>query len=124
MNKKEIIDLLEQLNIPKEEYVILSSSALVIREVYDKAGDIDLAVTQKGLEFLKRKYNLIDKGNNWFTITDRIECVLDETVKKEKYGEYYLQDIVQYYEYVKSRNREKDKLRLPELEEYILRRKK
>ena len=124
MNKKEIIDLLEQLNIPKEEYVILSSSALVIREVYDKAGDIDLAVTQKGLDFLKRKYNLIDKGNNWFTITDRIECVLDETVKKEKYGEYYLQDIVQYYEYVKSRNREKDKLRLPVLEEYILRRKK
>ena len=124
MNKKEIIDLLEQLNIPKEEYVILSSSALVIRGIYDKAGDIDLAVTQKGLNMLNKQFKLIDKGNNWFTVNDKIECVLDETVKKEKYGEYYLQDIIQYYEFVKSRNREKDKLRLPILEEYILRRKK
>lgn len=124
MNKKEIIDLLEQLNISKEEYVILSSSALVIRGIYDKAGDIDLAVTQKGLNMLNKQFKLIDKGNNWFTVNDKIECVLDETVKKEKYGEYYLQDIIQYYEFVKSRNREKDKLRLPILEEYILRRKK
>ena len=124
MNKKEIIDLLEQLNIPKEEYVILSSSALVIRGVYDKAGDIDLAVTKQGFDILNEQFNLISKGNNWFTINEKVECVLDETVKKEKYGEYYLQDIMQYYEYVKSRNREKDKLRLPVLEEYILRRKK
>ncbi len=124
MNKKEIIDLLEQLNISKEEYVILSSSALVIRGIYDKAGDIDLAVTQNGLNMLNKQFKLIDKGNNWFTVNDKIECVLDETVKKEKYGEYYLQDIIQYYEFVKSRNREKDKLRLPILEEYILRRKK
>ena len=39
--------------------------------------------------------------------------------KKELLGNYYVQDINNYLEYLKSSNREKDKLRIPMVEEYI-----
>ena len=50
MNKKELIELLETIKIDREEFWILSSSALVLRDIYPDAGDADIAVTDKGLE--------------------------------------------------------------------------
>ena len=119
MDKNEVIKLLEELNLDKEEYVILSSGSLVIRGVYQKCGDIDLAVSDNAFEYLKNKYNLIPKENNWYTVTDKIECVVGESPKNEKIGDYYLQDLYEYYEFVKSRNRDKDKERIKILERYI-----
>ena len=119
MDKNEMIRLLDELNISKEEYVILSSGSAVMRGIYDKAGDIDISVSNEAFEYLKEKYNLVDKGNNWYKVTDKIECVVGEHPKKEKVGDYYLQDIYQYYEFVKSLNREKDKERISILERYI-----
>ena len=121
MNKNELIRLLEELNLDKEEYVVLSSGSAVLRGIYQKCGDIDLAVSDKAFEYLKKNYDLIDKGNNWYTVTDKIECVVGESPKKEKVGEYYLQDLIQYYEFVKSLNRDKDKERVELLEKAITR---
>ena len=56
MNKKELIELIENLKLDKNEYWILSSGALVIRGLYPDAGDLDIAVTEKGLEELKKNY--------------------------------------------------------------------
>ena len=53
MNKEELIELIENLKLDKNEYWILSSGALVIREIYPDAGDLDIAVTEKGLPELK-----------------------------------------------------------------------
>ena len=53
MNKEELIKLIESLKVNKEEYWILSSGALVIRGIYQDAGDLDIAVTEKGLQELK-----------------------------------------------------------------------
>ena len=39
--------------------------------------------------------------------------------KKEKCGDYYIQDINDYLKYLKSSSREKDILRIPLVEEYI-----
>lgn len=55
MNKEELIDLLNTLKIDKEEFWVLSSGALVLRGIYETAGDLDIAVTSKGLEQLKKK---------------------------------------------------------------------
>ena len=100
--------------IPKDLYI------LVIRDIYEECGDIDIAVSLDGFEELKRNYDLIDKGNNWYKISDDIECVVgSKNLKKEKYNEFYLQDIHQYYDFVKSKNREKDKEGISILEKYI-----
>lgn len=47
MNKEELLELIENLKIDKEEYWILSSSALVLRDMYPSAADLDIAVTKK-----------------------------------------------------------------------------
>lgn len=121
MNKEELIKLLESLKIDKNEFWILASGALVMREIYPDAGDLDIAVTERGLQELKDNYNLKQKDNGWYIVNDKVECVLD--TKKdweiEKYGEYNLQSIEKYYEFLKNSDREKDKARIPLVEEYI-----
>ena len=121
MNKEELEKLISTLKIEKGEYWILSSASLVLRGIYDSAADLDLAVTEKGLKQLKENYNLVQKENGWYIVNDKIECVLDtkEPYKIEKFGEYYFQDIYDYYYFIKNSNREKDKKRIPLIENYI-----
>lgn len=121
MNKEELMKLIESLKLDKNEYWILSSGALVIRGIYPDAGDLDIAVTEKGLKELKNNYNLKQKENGWYTVNDKIECVVDtkETWKIEKYGDYNLQSIEKYYEFLINSNRKKDKARIPLIEEYM-----
>lgn len=120
MTKDELLELLKTLKCSKEEFVILSSGALVLRGILEDAGDLDIAVTKKGLEELNQYYKLILKENGWYIVTENIECVLDDMEnKKEKVGEYYLQDINDYLKYLESSKREKDKNRIPLVKEYI-----
>ena len=83
MNKEELLGLLESLKISKEE-----------------------------LEELKSSYSLIQKENGWYIVNEKIECVLNSMEdKKEKYGNYYLQSLTNYFEYLKETRKEKDKLK-------------
>lgn len=125
MDKEALVRLIESLKVDRNEFWILSSGALVIRGIYPDAGDLDIAVTEKGLQELKMNYNLKEKGKGWYIVNDKIECVLDtkEPWKIEKYGEYNLQSIEKYYEFLKESSREKDKARIPLVEEYMKNRK-
>ena len=120
MTKEELLKLIESLKIDSEEFTIISSSALVLRDIYDSAGDLDIAVTLKGLNQLKQNYNLIQKENGWYIVNDKVECVLDNMDnKRTKVGKYYLQDINNYLDYLTSSKREKDKMRIPIVKKYI-----
>lgn len=124
MNKEELLELLNTLKISREEFVILSSSALILRGIYESAGDLDIAVTQKGLEELNKNYSLKRKDNGWYIVNDKVECILDSMEnKKEKLGEYYIQDIYDYLKFLEDSDREKDKLRIPLVKTYIKNRK-
>lgn len=125
MNKEELIKLMNTLKIDKEEFWVLSSGALVLRDIYEDAGDLDIAVTFKGLEQLKENYNLIEKENGWYVVNDKVECVCDGNIEDLKYKPeelecgYYVQNIFEYLEYLKSSSREKDMKRIPLVESYI-----
>ena len=120
MKKIELVNLIDSMGLDKNEFVVLSSGALVLRGIMDNAVDLDIAVTNVGLEHLKEKYNLIKKDNGFYKVTDDIECVLDNMKgKKELLGNYYVQDINNYLEFIKGSNREKDKIRISLVEEYI-----
>jgi len=117
MNKEELLKLLDSLKINKEEFWILSSSALVLRGLFPDAGDLDIAVTDKGLEELKQNYNLKQKENGWYIVNDKIECICDGKKENLKYQpelveNYYVQNLEEYYNYLLNSNREKDKLRI------------
>ena len=114
MNKEQLLELIESLKISKEEFCILSTSALVLRDLFDSAGDLDIAVTEKGLEELKRNYNLIPgEYNGWYIVNDKVECLVDEKEdwKIEEYEGYNLQSLEKYFDYLSSSTREKDKIR-------------
>ena len=124
MNKEELINLIESVKIDKTEFWLLSSSSLLIRGIFPDAGDLDIAVTNKGLEQLKQNYNLIPKGNGFYIVTDNVECVCDGEIenlefKPELIDGYLCQNIYEYLKFLKSSEREKDKLRIPIVEEYI-----
>ena len=122
MNKKELLELLAILKIDKKEYWVLSSAALVLRDLYDEASDLDLAVTEKGLNQLKENYNLKQKENGWYVINDKVECVLDtkEDWKIDKYEGYNLESLKKYFEYLKNSNREKDKIKYEIVKKILL----
>ena len=113
MKKEELLDSIKTLNIDAEEFWVVSSSALVLRDLFEDAGDLDIAVTQKGLEQLRNNFNLFQKENGWYKVNDKVECVLDvkEDWKVEKYGDYYLESLTKYFEYLKTSTREKDKVK-------------
>lgn len=124
MNKDELIELIKTLKISKNEFWVLSSGALVLRGIYPDAGDLDIAVTNKGLEELKQNYNLIPKDAQFYKVTENVECVCDGNKEElefqpEKVGEFYVQNIYEYLKYLEDSTREKDKLRIPIVKKYI-----
>ena len=110
----------DRIRNDKEDFVVVSSGALVLRGIMDTAGDLDITVTNIGLDYLKTKYDLEKKDNGWYKVNDMVECVLDNMEgKKELLENYYVQDINDYLKFLKGSKREKDKLRIPLVEEYI-----
>lgn len=129
MSREELIALIDTLNIDREEFWVLSSGALTIRKIFPNAGDLDMAVTNKGLEQLKKDYTLVQKPNGWYTVSDRIECTClgekeDLDYQPELIDGIYVQDINEYLEYLESSTREKDKQRIGLVKEYINGRKR
>lgn len=120
MKSDEIKKLITTLDLDKENFTILSSSALTLRGIMQDAGDLDLAVTKEGFEKLKAKFDLKDKGNGFYIVNDKVECLIDPMEnKRELIGDYYLQDIFNYLEYLESSSRQKDIDRIPMIKKYI-----
>ena len=120
MNKEQLLELIEDLKITSSEFTVLSSGALVLRDIYEKANDLDIAVTNKGLQELKENYNICPKGKGWYEVNEKVECVVDDMInRKEKLGKYYVQDIFDYLNYLEGSVREKDKKRIPIVKNYI-----
>lgn len=121
MNKEELLELIESLGIDKNEFWVLSSGALVLRGIMQDAGDLDIAVTQKALDELKKKFDLVQKENGWYKVNDKVECKLDtkEDWKIEEYEGLLLESIEKYYKYLLISEREKDIARIPLVEKYI-----
>ena len=124
LNKAELLEMLAELKCPKEEYWVLSTTALVLRGIYPDAGDIDIAVTDKGLEILRTNYDLSPKDDIWYHVTEDIDCVCDGPKELLRYQPeyvdgYYVQNIDEYLEYLRKSTREKDKAKLILVEKYV-----
>lgn len=114
MNKNELEQVIKDLGIPKEEFFVVSSGNLVLRGLFKDAGDLDICISEKGLELLKNKFNLKRKENSFYQVNDKVECVVEELSKRryDDFGGYNLQSLEEYYDYLKSSKREKDKIRM------------
>ena len=115
MNKEKIINKISELKLDKNEFWVVGSAALVLRNILDTANDIDIAITYKQYEELTKKQELVYLGTNhnskWYKINDCIECCIDEMDKEkvEISEPFNLINLEYYYNsFIKNSTREKD----------------
>lgn len=128
MNKEELIKLVDSLELPKGEYSILSSGSLVIRGIYDRAGDLDLHVTEVGFEYIKSKYDIYFKDekheyNNPLYAFKNLDIdffvMPNEDMHFDYVDGYPVQDVQEILDFKKKRNLPKDQDPIRKITEYI-----
>lgn len=124
MNKNDIVNLIQKMDMPINEYYILSGAALVMRNIREKCNDLDLCVSSSIFELLKEKFEVkksVKPYDNLYQIGDEIEFFVEskENFKMEFEGGYPLEDINTIIGFKKKRNTEKDKEDILKIEEYL-----
>ena len=123
MNKKELLELVETLNLPKTEYCILSGGSCVLNGIREQTNDLDIDITKKGFEILKQTYTpeLVRKDIEQYKITDTIECFLVENLEEDVIyiDNYPCQSLISMYHFKKKMNREKDQADILAIEKIL-----
>ena len=124
MDKKELLKLVESLNLPKEEYYILGGGSLVMFGIKDKTADLDLCVSEELFERLKEEYNLDEKDKNecgFYQISNVIGVIpnpKDEFTLEEIEG-YQVEELKRILEFKKKRNAPKDQPYIEKIIKYL-----
>ena len=124
MDKEQVLKMLEELNLPKDEFYVLSGASLVVRGIREICSDLDLCISEELYEKIKDKYELTDdKKNecNFYHISNELEIVVD---KKEKFNweicePYNLEDLNTILEYKVKRNKPKDQADIKNIKAYL-----
>ena len=124
MNKIEILNELNKLNINKDLFWVIGSSSLVLRGILDQSNDIDLAMTID--EFNNLDINPLYLGENynvkWYKYNDIIEFCVDVKTddKVDDLEPFNLLNLKYYYDnFLKDSDREKDKEKKELIRKYI-----
>lgn len=124
MDKQEIIKRLRDLNLPKDEYYVLSGASLVLREIREKCSDIDLCISEELFADVKDRLKMTpDKINscNFYHLSDSLEIVVDKKSRfnMEKDDEFNLEDINTILAFKESRNLPKDQQDIVNIKKYL-----
>lgn len=124
MNKRELLKLLDSLNLPKTEYYILSSGSMLLYGLRDIANDLDLCVSNELFEILKEKYNLNENNKNdsgFYKISKDIEIVPNDkkNFKMDYIDEYPVEKLKTILEFKEKRNLPKDKKDIENIKKYL-----
>ena len=55
MNKEDIFNKLNNLPFKKEDYLVIAGASLVVQDLKEKTQDIDLAISQKLFNKIKKE---------------------------------------------------------------------
>lgn len=124
MDKQEIIKRLRDLNLPKDEYYVLSGASLVLREIREKCSDIDLCISEELFADVKDRLKMTpDKINscNFYHLSDSLEIVVDKKSRfnMEKDDEFNLEDINTILAFKESHNLPKDQQDIVNIKKYL-----
>lgn len=124
MNKYEILEALEKINLPKEEYYILSGGCLVLYGLKEQTNDLDLCVSKKAFDILKEKFDFgeNDKSeHNFYQINEYCEVIVkdEKDWKYSKIEGYQVEDLETLLLFKERRNMEKDKQDIINIKKYL-----
>lgn len=127
MNKEQLIELVNSLNLPIGEYSICSSGSLVMRKILDTAGDLDLQVTEKCYEYIKNNFKIHfndkeQKYNHPLYAFDDFDVeffvMSAEEILFDYVENYPCQNIDVILEFKKQRNLKKDQIAIQKILTY------
>ena len=121
MTKKDIIETLNNYNLNKDKFIIISGAALVLQNFSNQTHDIDIWVSKDYYEHLLSNFNcefdrINEFGNKAFMIDDVINFSFDFCPYINGYKVASLRDC---YNVKKFLNRDKDKKLLLKLEKEL-----
>lgn len=124
MSKEDIMNMLKELNFPKDEFYIVGGSSLVMRGIREIAGDLDLCISTELFNNIKEKYNLTDEKRNgcgFYKINDDLEIVVNEKHEfdMEEGEPYNLENINTILNFKLKRNAPKDQKDIENIKKYI-----
>ena len=124
MNREELINYIESLNLPEEEDYILSSGCLTLYGIRDVAGDLDLCVTPKLGEELIKRYNFTESDRNpgnFYQVDDKLEFVINDSDKLvcDKLGKYQVQRLEDVVKFKMSRQKKRDLEDVANIKKYL-----
>lgn len=125
MTKNDIIEILNNYNLDKDNFIIISGAALVLQNFSNQTHDIDIWVSKDYYEHLLSNFNcefdrINEFGNKAFMIDDVINFSFDFCPKNYVYiNGYKVASLRDCYNVKKLLNRDKDKKLLLKLEKEL-----
>lgn len=124
MKKIELLNLLKELNFPKDEYYVLSGASFVLRGIRKEANDLDLCISEELFNEIKDKYNLAEGNKNecgFYKINDNLEIVVNkkEDFKMEIGEKYNLEDLQTILDFKIKRNKPKDQKDIENIKKHL-----
>lgn len=129
LNREEVLRIINDLNLPKDKYVVTSGSAMVLHCLREKTNDVDITVNSELFEqFVEKGYEV-----KYHKINDEKTCTLIDLTEEiqlihinEIPNEYVIivegiptQTIEHLLEFKLGLNREKDQSDIKILKEYL-----
>lgn len=126
MNRKEIIEVLNKLDLPKSEYVVLSGASMVMQKVKSKTSDVDISVSKELFGILKNNATIVNsflgydvykvndyevEFSNNYSFFDKSNAVLINDI--------YFQDLNSIKKMKESFNRDKDKKDIKKIDLFL-----
>ncbi len=118
ITEKEIYKIIQKYNLPKEEFIILAGSSLVIRGIKNKTNDLDIAVSPNLYNYLLKNYNPI-KEENTYVIDNLNFGSLYYNEDFDIINGYKVQKLNNLIKFKQKLNREKDKKDLILINKYL-----
>lgn len=125
MIRKDIIETLNNYNLDKDKFIIISGAALVLQNFSNQTHDIDIWVSKDYYEHLLSNFNckfdrINEFGNKAFMIDDVINFGFDFCPNNYVYiNGYKVASLRDCYNVKKFLNRDKDKKLLLKLEKEL-----
>lgn len=124
MNRDQLVHLINSLDLPKEEYYILSSGCLLIYGLRDQVNNLDLCVSQELFEEMIKKFNIDISTKNdcgFYKLNGFVEVVVNnkKDFKRQFKGGYPVESLRTILDFKLKRNALKDQSDIRAIRDYL-----
>jgi hypothetical protein len=124
MNKEELINLIDSLDMPKNMYRVNSGGALLIMGIREKTADLDMCITNELFEIFKSKYDVRKKEGsiyNLFYVNDLVEFFVEDDFEYTMIDNYPCETLESILRFKEKNRRPKDLIDIENINKYLKR---